>query len=98
MVLAESLSGDRPESALTSDNSENTTDAVRSCQPGGEVPAGGVAWGRDDAYVQPVLVGRLTAAALTYALDGRRFGGRSRISLQEGRPAGGGGPDQEVER
>jgi len=47
--------------------------------------------------VQPVLVGRLTAAALTYALDGRRFGGRSRISLQEGRPAGGGGPDQEVD-
>ncbi|MEV5642104.1 hypothetical protein AB0L67_18320 [Streptomyces flaveolus] len=48
--------------------------------------------------MQPVLVGRLTAAALTYALDGRRFGGRSRISLQEGRPTGGGGPDQEVEK
>jgi hypothetical protein len=53
---------------------------------------------RDDAYVYPALAGRLTAAAHTYALDGRRFGGRSRISLQEGRPAGGGGPDQEVER
>ncbi|MET8572528.1 hypothetical protein [Streptomyces sp. NPDC004783] len=48
--------------------------------------------------MQPVLVGRLTAAALTYVFDGRRFGGRSRISLQEGRPAGGGGSDQEVER
>ncbi|GAA2607761.1 hypothetical protein GCM10010424_69990 [Streptomyces lienomycini] len=54
--------------------------------------------GRDDAYVYRALVGRLTAAVHTYALDGRRFGGRSRISLQEGRPAGGGGPDQEVER
>ncbi len=53
---------------------------------------------RDDAYVQPALVARLTAAAHTYAHDGRRFGGRFRISLQEGRPAGGGGPDQEVER
>ncbi|WP_217167522.1 hypothetical protein [Streptomyces sp. AC512_CC834] len=44
------------------------------------------------------LVGRLTAAVRTYALNGRRFGGRFRISLQEERPAGGGGPDQEVER
>lgn len=30
----------------------------------------------DDAYVHRTLVGRLTAAVLTYALDGRRFGGR----------------------
>ncbi|GHK04492.1 hypothetical protein SY2F82_62890 [Streptomyces sp. Y2F8-2] len=53
----------------------------------------------DFAYVQPAVVGRLTAAGLTYALNGRRLGGRSRISLRisEGRPAEGGGPDQEVE-
>ncbi|WP_265566713.1 hypothetical protein [Streptomyces hygroscopicus] len=48
--------------------------------------------------MQPAVVGRLTAAGLTYALIGRRIGGRSRISLQEGRPAGRGGPYQEVER
>ncbi|CAL9528052.1 hypothetical protein SUDANB108_04008 [Streptomyces sp. enrichment culture] len=54
----------------------------------------------DDAYVQPVLVGRLTAAVLTYALDGRRFGGRSRFSLlaHRGAAARGGGHDQEVEK
>jgi hypothetical protein len=60
--------------------------------------AAAYAGGHDDAYVYPAVVGRLTAAVLTYALNGRRFGGRFRISLQEGRPAGGGGPDQEVER
>jgi hypothetical protein len=54
----------------------------------------------DDAYVQPVLVGRLTAAVLTYALNGRRFGGRSRFSLlgHRGAAAPGGGHDQEVEK
>ncbi len=64
------------------------------------VPRAGQAYrgARDDAYVYSALAGRLTAAAHTYAPYGRRFGGRSRISLQEGRPAGGGGPDQEVER
>ncbi|EKX68928.1 hypothetical protein STRIP9103_05726 [Streptomyces ipomoeae 91-03] len=37
--------------------------------------------------MSPGVVGRLTAAVLMYALDGRRFGGRSRISLQRvGRP------------
>ncbi|MFJ9567200.1 hypothetical protein ACIRQQ_45095 [Streptomyces fuscichromogenes] len=43
---------------------------------------------------------RLTAAALTYAFNGRRFGGRSRISLQNlrGPAAGDGGLDQEMER
>ncbi|WP_189263102.1 hypothetical protein [Streptomyces fuscichromogenes] len=43
---------------------------------------------------------RLTAAALTYAFNGRRFGGRSRIPLQNlrGSGAGDGGLDQEVER
>jgi hypothetical protein len=52
----------------------------------------------DFAYVYPAVVGRLTAAGLTYALNGRRFGGRSRISSTKGRPAGSGGPDQKVER
>ena len=48
MVTAEWLSGDRPESALTSDNSENTTEQSRACQPrfgrlrGGPVGPGGV--------------------------------------------------------
>jgi len=44
LVPAEWLSGDRPESALTSDNSENTTDQVRVCQlhSGGDPP--GVLW------------------------------------------------------
>ncbi|MGW2643250.1 hypothetical protein [Streptomyces sp. NPDC001348] len=37
---------------------------------------------RDYAYVQPAVVGRLTAAEFTYALNGRRLGGRCRISLQ----------------
>ncbi|MEU9243068.1 hypothetical protein [Streptomyces shenzhenensis] len=43
---------------------------------------------------------RLTAAALTYVLNGRRFGGRSRISLRNfrGPAAGSGGLGQEVER
>ncbi len=57
--------------------------------------------GRHDyAYVRPAVVGRLTAAVLTYALNGRRFGGRSRISLQgfRGSAGRGGGLDQEVER
>jgi hypothetical protein len=36
----------------------------------------------DYAYVYPAVVARLTAAALTYVFNGRRFGGRSRISLQ----------------
>ena len=36
----------------------------------------------DYAYVHPAVVGRLTAAVLTYAFNGRRLGGRSRISLQ----------------
>ena len=54
---------------------------------------------RDDAYVYPAVVGRLTAAVLTYALNGRRFGGRFRFSLRNhgGAAARGGGPDQEVE-
>ncbi|MEV3966532.1 hypothetical protein AB0K68_00010 [Streptomyces sp. NPDC050698] len=49
--------------------------------------------------MSPVLVGRLTAAALTYALDGRRFGGRFCFSLQHhrGAAARGGGPDRKVE-
>lgn len=53
----------------------------------------------DDAYVYPAVVARLTAAALTYARNGRRLGGRSRFSLQDFRePAPtGGGPDQEME-
>ncbi|MDH6440962.1 UNVERIFIED_CONTAM: hypothetical protein RKD50_005364 [Streptomyces canus] len=33
--------------------------------------------------MHPAVVGRLTAAVLTYALNGRRLGGRSRISLQD---------------
>ena len=37
----------------------------------------------DYAYVHPAVVGRLTAAVLTYALNGRLLGGRSRISLQD---------------
>ncbi|MFE0509368.1 hypothetical protein [Streptomyces sp. NPDC058964] len=55
---------------------------------------------RDDAYVHPAVVGRLTAAVLTYALNGRRLGGRSRFPLQGSRePAGrDGGPDQEMEQ
>ncbi|CAL9491410.1 hypothetical protein SUDANB58_03262 [Streptomyces sp. enrichment culture] len=65
--------------------------------PGVERPPQACAGRHDDAYVHPSVVGRLTAAALTYALDGRRLGGRFRISLQE-RPADGGGPGQEVER
>lgn len=44
----------------------------------------------DDAYVHPAVVGRLTAAVVTYALNGRRLGGRSRFSLRScqrvGRP------------
>lgn len=67
LVLAEWLSGDRPESALTSDNSENTTYGQGACQ----LPRGrhsrGVLWRHDYAYVHPDVVGRLTAAVLTYA-------------------------------
>jgi hypothetical protein len=46
------------------------------------------------------VVGRLTAAVVTYALNGRRFGGRSRISLQRSRGSAGrdGGLDQEMEK
>jgi hypothetical protein len=53
----------------------------------------------DDAYVHPAVVGRLTAAVVTYALNGRRLGGRSRISLRSSRGSAGrgGGFDQEVE-
>ncbi|CAL9503182.1 hypothetical protein SUDANB1_03475 [Streptomyces sp. enrichment culture] len=53
----------------------------------------------DDAYVHPTVVGRLTAAALTYALNGRRFGGRFRFLSRHhgGAAARGGGPYQEVE-
>ncbi|WP_406443355.1 hypothetical protein OHB14_30755 [Streptomyces sp. NBC_01613] len=45
-------------------------------------------------------MGRLTAAALTYAFNGRRLGGRSRFSLQSFRGSAGrdGGLDQEVEK
>ncbi|GAA3802367.1 hypothetical protein GCM10022403_040700 [Streptomyces coacervatus] len=38
--------------------------------------------GHDYAYVHPAVVGRLTAAVLTYVFNGRRLGGRSRFSLQ----------------
>ncbi|QCN87343.1 hypothetical protein DDJ31_22290 [Streptomyces griseoviridis] len=96
---AEWLSGDRPESALTSDSPENITYGVQACQLA--VPPGSGAYSRphDNAYVHPAVVGRLTAAVLTYALNGRRLGGRSRLSLRSlGEPAGqGGGLDQEVE-
>ncbi|MER5836572.1 hypothetical protein ABT116_38655 [Streptomyces sp. NPDC002130] len=49
--------------------------------------------------MHPAVVGRLTAAALTYAHNGRRFGGRFRFSLPEhgGAAARGGGPDRLVE-
>ncbi|WP_330459141.1 hypothetical protein OIB37_20975 [Streptomyces sp. NBC_00820] len=68
------------------------------CQPPSSEHLGGVLWGRDYAYVHPAVVGRLTAAVRTYALNGRRFGGRTRISLQEsGAGRRGGGLDQEVE-
>ncbi|MZF87538.1 hypothetical protein [Streptomyces sp. SID5643] len=45
------------------------------------------------------VAGRLTAAALTYVLNGRRFGGRFRFLSRHhgGAAARGGGPDQEVE-
>ncbi len=36
----------------------------------------------DYAYVHPAVVGRLTAAALTYAFNGRRLGGRSFFPLR----------------
>ncbi|MER5213335.1 hypothetical protein ABT063_22835 [Streptomyces sp. NPDC002838] len=54
----------------------------------------------DDAYVHPAVVGRLTAAVLTYALNGRLLGGRSCFSLQnsEGQPAGRGGRLDQKER
>ncbi|MEU5089010.1 hypothetical protein [Streptomyces sp. NPDC021356] len=47
----------------------------------------------------PAVVARLTAAALTYAHNGRRLGGRSRFSSRDsgGRPAGDGGLDREME-
>ncbi|WP_159053164.1 hypothetical protein [Streptomyces regalis] len=50
--------------------------------------------------MHPAVVGRLTAAVLTYALNGRRLGGRSRISLQSSRGSAGrdGGLDQEMEK
>ncbi|MGW7260242.1 hypothetical protein [Streptomyces sp. NPDC054834] len=53
------------------------------CQLAAALRADGVLWVHDYAYVQPAVVGRLTAAALTYAFNGRRLGGRSRFSLQE---------------
>lgn len=69
---------------------------VKSGVPG---PLGAWPRGRDDAYVRPVLVGRLTTAARSRTqVDGRRLGGRSRFSSQEGRPVGSGGPDQEKRR
>lgn len=54
----------------------------------------------DYAYVYPSVVARLTAAALTYVFNGRRFGGRSRISLRNlrGPAAGDGGLGQGTER
>jgi hypothetical protein len=76
-MLAEWLSGDRPESVLTSDNSEYLTDPAGVCQPAAGPTPAAYCGPHDDAYVQPVLVGRLTAADTTYALDGRRLGGRS---------------------
>ena len=63
MALAEWLSGDRPESALTSDNSENSTDAAGSCQLAASSHPGAYSDPYDHAYVQPVLAGRLTVAA-----------------------------------
>jgi hypothetical protein len=37
---------------------------------------------RDEAYVRTAVVARLTAAALRYAIYGRRLGGRFRISTR----------------
>jgi hypothetical protein len=56
---------------------------VGSVNPGPAGPSEAYAGRHDNAYVHPAVVGRLTAAVLTYALNGRRLGGRSRISLQD---------------
>ena len=95
---AEWLPGDRPESTLTSDNSENITYGRQSCQLRPGQGASGVRWAHDYAYVHPAVVGRLTAAVLTYVPNGRRSR-RPFLCLPPGEPAGGcGGFDQEVER
>lgn len=98
MLVAEWLSGDRPESALTSDNSENTTYGAGVCQLGPGRPPDAYPRSHDHAYVHPAVVGRLTAAVLTYVHNGRRPGGRFCISLLGGPAGGRGGLDHKVER
>ncbi|MFJ7075837.1 hypothetical protein [Streptomyces sp. NPDC098781] len=50
--------------------------------------------------MHPAVVGRLTAAVVTYVLNGRRLGGRFRVSLQSSWESAGrdGGLDQKVEK
>ncbi|GAA3150715.1 hypothetical protein GCM10010449_81270 [Streptomyces rectiviolaceus] len=87
-------------SALTPDNSENTTYAVWACQPWYAVAREGYRRSRDYACAHPAVVGRLTAAVHTHVPNGCRLGGRFLfLPLEDPEPGRrAGGPEQEVER
>ncbi|GAB2737417.1 hypothetical protein GCM10027072_35670 [Streptomyces bullii] len=98
MVPAEWLSGDRPGSALTSDNSENSTERAGACQLRSARRTGAYSEAYDDAYVHPAVVGRLTAAVsrMHSTAASRRPFVFLPPELQRGGPPGG-DLDQEVE-